>query len=69
MCDSEGDEGSSSHGVWETRVVTGPEVESGALEEGKEKEGREGEEEEREDVIMSQRSEREKQTIMPHVSF
>ena len=35
MCDSEGDEGSSSHGVWETRVVTGPEVESGALEEGK----------------------------------
>ena len=59
MCDSEGDEGSSSHGVWETRVVTGPEVESGALEEGKE-EGREGEEEE--DVIMSQRSEGEWKT-------
>ena len=50
-------------------MVTGPEVESGALEEGKEKEGREGEEEEREDMIMTQRSEREKQTIMPHVSF
>lgn len=58
MCDSEGDEGSSSHGVWETRVVTGSEVESGSLEEGKEeKEGKrrvgrwgrgEGEEEERE---------------------
>lgn len=67
MCDSEGDEGSSSHGVWETRVVTGPEVESGALEEGKEKEGREGEgggreEERREDVIMSQRSEGEGKT-------
>ena len=33
------------------------------------KEGREGEEEEREDVIMSQGSERGKQTIMPRVSF
>ena len=56
MCDSEGDEGSSSHGVWETRVVTGPEVESGTLEEGKE------EEERREYMIMSQRSEREGKT-------
>ena len=62
MCDSEGDEGSSSHGVWETRVVTGPEVESGTLEEGKEKEGREEEEERREYMIMSQRSEREGKT-------
>ena len=40
MCDSEGDKGSSSHGVWETRVVTGSEVESGSLEEGKEKVGK-----------------------------
>ena len=41
MCDSEGDEGSSSHGVWETRVITGSEVESGSLEKDKEeKEGK-----------------------------
>ena len=41
MCDSEGDKGSSSHGVWETRVITGSEVESGSLEKDKEeKEGK-----------------------------
>ena len=55
MCDSEGDEGSSSHGVWETRVVTGPEVESGALEEGKEKEGRGGKEREEEEKRKGER--------------